>query len=369
MEIKTICSTKKTIGDVIIDIKEQSGDFDAKMAIFFASSKFGAESLSNQLSQVFEGASVFGCSTAGEIVSGKMLKGSVVLMLFAPEVIADVKLGVVENIRTENMVPEVFKNFEDYYKTPMSEMDFKKYVGIILIDGLSGAEERLMDKIGNLTDITFVGASAGDDKIFKETYVYADGKSYTNAALLALIKPAADFDIIKTQSFRRFGKKLTATKVDEANRRVVEFNNQPAAKAYTEALGIPLEDAENHFMTYPVGLMSGGEPYVRSPQQVQEDGSIVFYCNIIEGMELEILESTDIVEDTRRDVETKINEIGSISGIINFHCILRTLELEEKGQVDDYAKIFSDIPTVGFSTYGEEYIGHVNQTSTMLVFK
>lgn len=34
-----------------------------------------------------------------------------------------------------------------------------------------------------------------------------------------------------------------------------------------------------------------------------------------------------------------------------------------------YGKIFSDIPTVGVSTYGEEFIGHTNQTATMLVFE
>ena len=123
-----------------------------------------------------------------------------------------------------------------------------------------------------------------------------------------------------------------------------------------------------NFMSRPVGLMIDGEPFVRSPQQVQGD-DMVFYCNVLEGMELSLLESTDIVKDTTAAVEAKKGELGKIEGIINFHCILRTLELEDKGQTQDYGKIFSDIPTIGFSTYGEEYIGHINQTSTMLVFR
>ncbi len=119
-------------------------------------------------------------------------------------------------------------------------------------------------------------------------------------------------------------------------------------------------------MTHPVGLMVRDEPYVRSPQQVKGD-SLSFYCNILEGMQLQLLESKDIVSDTKTAVEEK--EMGSISGIINFHCILRTLELENRGQIEDFGDIFSDIPTVGFSTYREQYLGHINQTSTMLIFK
>lgn len=96
---------------------------------------------------------------------------------------------------------------------------------------------------------------------------------------------------------------------------------------------------------------------------------MIFYCNILVGMEVSLLESTNIVEDTKKALNNKIKEMGEISGIINFHCILRTLELEQKDQTRDYGKIFTDIPTIGFSTYGEEYLGHINQTSTMLVFK
>jgi hypothetical protein len=89
----------------------------------------------------------------------------------------------------------------------------------------------------------------------------------------------------------------------------------------------------------------------------------------VEGMELSILESTNIINDTKKAIEDVKSKLGSISGIINFNCILRTLELGQKQLKQDYGKLFSDIPTVGFSTYGEQFIGHVNQTATMLVFK
>ena len=86
-------------------------------------------------------------------------------------------------------------------------------------------------------------------------------------------------------------------------------------------------------------------------------------------MDLALLESTNIIVDTKAALERKKMELGRISAIINFHCILRTLELEQKHQTDEYGRIFAGIPTIGFSTYGEEFIGHINQSSTMLVFR
>jgi hypothetical protein len=85
-------------------------------------------------------------------------------------------------------------------------------------------------------------------------------------------------------------------------------------------------------------------------------------------MKLSLLESTDILLDTRQAIGRAKEKLGHISGIINFDCILRTLDLHQRNLSTEYANLFSDIPTAGFSTYGEQYIGHINQTATMLVF-
>jgi hypothetical protein len=95
----------------------------------------------------------------------------------------------------------------------------------------------------------------------------------------------------------------------------------------------------------------------------------LFFCSLKEGFGLNILEGRDIVKETKIDLEKTKADFGEISGIVNFNCILRTLELKDQKRTENYGELFSDIPTVGFSTYGETYIGHVNQTATMLVLK
>ena len=371
MKTDTAYSTKKAIPEAVLEIKQRVGPANPKMVVFFASSIYDPATISRAMAGAFPTAKVFGCSTAGEIVTGKMLKESVVAMAFSSEAVADVVVGVMTGIRegqTAESVSRVFTAFENHYGEKMSNLDFSRYVGLILIDGLSGAEEKVMDRIGDLTNVLFVGGSAGDDLKFECTHVYANGEAYTDAAVLALLKPAVGFDIIKTQSFRATGKLLVATEVDEAKREVISFDNLPAVEAYAKALGTTVEDAPNHFMSHPVGLLSGDEIFVRSPQQIR-DGRMVFYCNVLQGMELALLASTDIVADTRNAVKAKNGDGNTIAGLLNFHCILRTLDLEKDKITDDYGKVFSDVPTVGLSTYGEEYLGHINQTSTMLLLR
>lgn len=251
-------------------------------------------------------------------------------------------------------------------------METTKFVGITLIDGLSMKEESIMDSIGNRTNIFFVGGSAGDNNRYLKTYVCANGRAYNDSAILILLKinDNAEFSIIKTQSFKALDHIFIANKVDEKMREVIEFNNRSAVFTYAEAVQAScIEDVEKYFMTNPLGLDSGEEDiFIRTPQQTKGT-SMLFYCNILKGMEVRLLKSTNIIEDTKRAIKNKITEFGQIDGIINFDCVERILELEGKNLKEQYAEIFSCIPTIGFATYGEQFIGHMNQTSAMLVFR
>jgi hypothetical protein len=84
---------------------------------------------------------------------------------------------------------------------------------------------------------------------------------------------------------------------------------------------------------------------------------------------LRLLESTDILSETRELLRQKSLQSGPIRALLNFNCIHRTQELEREGRVEQYAQLFTPIPTIGFNTYGEAYLGHVNQTATMVLFR
>lgn len=338
-------------------------EIDPTLVVFFSTSRNDIGNLGNAIKEKLN-AKVIGCTTAGELASGHMLKDSVVAMAFSKDTVANVSINqIATNAISINQVKENVKND---FGLDSQQLDPQKHVGLIFVDGMSGKEETLMDTLGPQFLIPVIGGSAGDDLQFKETFVFDNESARSGAAVLAILEVPEGFDILKTQSFIDTGKTLLPTKVDEPNRKVIEFNNKPALTAYAEAIGKSQEEAAGSFMHHPVGLMIGDEPFVRSPQKV-EGTDMYFYCNIKEGTELSVLESKDIIQSTREALGTI--DLQQVKGLINFNCILRTLELEKKEQTKEYADLFADIPTIGFSTYGEQYVGHINQTSTIVVFR
>ncbi len=351
-------------------LKEQLTGIEACFVLYFASPGYSPETIAKEMAGAFPGAYTVGCSTAGEMISGKPGKNSIAAMAWGRSTLKYLKIEVLEHIKTDpQAVAKAFKSFEASTGVPMNQLNPSRYAGLVMIDGLSGCEEYINDQIGNMTNVPFVGGSAGDDFMFTGTWLYVDGKAYTDAAVLVLLEPTNGYAILKTQSFGTTDKKLTPTKVDEKRRMVIEFDGRPATEAYAEALGVSADNLAEHLGEHPVGLVFDEHNFfVRSPQQI-EDTSIIFYCAVKEGMELTLLQSGDIVTDTRNDLRKAEQENGGLQAVVDFNCCLRALELDRKNQMQAYSDIFANIPAVGFATYGESYIGHINQTSTMLLLK
>ncbi len=364
MKIPT-AQTTKPLPSAVDDLKQQCGALAPRVVLYFASVKYDAAELARQMKQAFPAGCVCGCTTAGEINGPSMTSGSIVAMFLGEDVVEDAAAATVENLSAGISLDSAMAHLEHHFGESPASMSIDRYVGLVMVDGLSGAEERLLERIGDRTDLHFVGGSAGDDLHFERTWVMEGGNAHTDAAVLVLLRLKRPFEIVKAQSFRPTGRTLVSTKVDEATRTVLEFDHKPALQAYAEALQIPVEAVAEGFFRHPLGLMIDGEPFVRSPQRVDGD-TIRFYCQIRPDTELAVLEATDLLADTRRAVESAAAG-GEIRGIIDFQCILRTLQLREERKCSQYGAIFGDIPAIGFSTYGEAYIGHLNQTSTMLV--
>jgi hypothetical protein len=320
--------------------------------LYFHSSCFDADAVGAMLTIAYPDIPALGCSTAGEIATGVMLDGGLVVAGFEADEVSRAEVVAIEG----DDVVRALESLTGRY----GHVDYGTHVGLILMDGLSGKEEALMESLSDSTDLTFLGGSAGDDLKFVKANVAANGRVANGPGAMALLHVPAGFDLIKTQSFRTTGVKLTPTSVDHQTRAVLEFDGKPAAQAYAQAVGAAsVADAPNAFMTNPLGLMADDEPFVRSPQRIDGD-KLHFYCSVHEGVELELLQGQNIVDDTEEALA-----LFQYRSLIVFNCILRTLDLKNQGQTEAFGKLFTK-PTIGLSTYGEAYLGHINQTATIL---
>jgi hypothetical protein len=371
---RTVTTAVSTATDTAAAALEVLGQLSGPQAfvIYFAGSDHDHELLARTLSAGLTGVPMIGCSTAGEVSTETgFLKGSLVALAFSPDAVARAAVGVCQPLATDAAkAGDTLRQLARELGHEARDLDPAKYVGLVLPDGLSLQEEVLMDALGDAApDLIVVGGSTGDDLKFQTTFTSVNGQVYPNSAALALLEMKVPFVISKSTHFRPTGKTFVATKVDEATRTVYEFDGKPAQEAYAAAIGKTPAELDTAIMAaHPIGLVIGDDPFVRSLQRKGEQGSLVFYSNVLEGSIVSLLEPGDMVAVTNAALDDLEKELGTVTGMLAFTCILRWVEADV---CDTTKTLYADvkrrgIPMVGFNTYGEQYLGHINQTVTFL---
>jgi hypothetical protein len=366
LKIKIGATVLQNEGEAVRELFDQVNQHEMDAVIFFCSSKYDLVKLGNELKNVFP-CPLIGCTTAGEISPKGYQEGG---MVGASLLSSELKLHTQLISPLKGFGFSEAQNLADSIKGKLSfsdKIEKEKMFGFLLIDGMSVMEEQIVATLhGQFEDISIAGGSAGDDLRFVETKIYSDGRFLSDAALFTLFETTLPFYVFQTQHFSPTDKKLVITGADPSRRIVTEINAEPAAQEFADMLGIRVTDLNPAvFSKYPVMLKIGDRWYVRSIQKANEDGSLSFYCAIDTGLVLTIAEGHDLLSDLKGELDRIYREVPEVGLILGCDCILRRLEIVEKGLMKDMEVLLSNTNFVGFSTYGEQFNSiHVNQTLT-----
>jgi hypothetical protein len=337
---------------------------------FFGPERDGG-ALVRGLRERFRGAEVIGCTAAGQFTEKRYeVRGAAAMAVSRRSVarafaaLAPFEKGVDEGVRS------AAEDIARRIGTPLSERDPATHVGIVLLEGLHGKEEAANEALGRVAPfMSIVGGSAADNYQFRETQVHCNASASTDGAVLLVLETTAPFVPIKTCSFRPRTAPFRVTRADPSRRVVYELDGKPIVDVYAATLDLPRERVDRRaFSQHPLGLMIDGSPWVRTAQATLPDGGIQFACQLIEGMQVHFMDPTDIIADTRRTFADAEDALGRpAAGAILFNCVGRRIELEERNITGPYHELLR-FPSIGFHTYGESWIGHMNHTLTGVVF-
>jgi hypothetical protein len=345
---------------------------DTSLVLFFCSSTYDRRALEDAMRVAFAGVNVVGCTTAGEIGPRGCRDRSISGVGFSADACLAVS-GHVGSLRDFEIADgQAFaRDLLHRLKQAAPRADHSNTFAFLLVDGLSMREELLAHALqAALGDIPLVGGSAGDGLSFGSTHVYHDGRFTSGSAVLTLITTPLPFRVFKTQHFVPTDERLVVTEADASRRVVKEINGLPAAREYARILGVPetaLDPA--HFAASPVVVLIDGANYVRSIQTANADGTLTFFCAIEEGVVLRVARGVDLAANLERALSAVRAEIGRPRLVLACDCILRKVEIDQRGLERDVSAILRRNNAVGFNTYGEQFCGvHVNQTLTGIAF-
>ncbi len=177
------------------------GRMDAGLVIFFCSSGYNLDLISEALSGRFS-CPVIGCTTAGEIsTSGYQEKGIV-----AAGISSSVIKAHVECLHPlSSLAADSYRKMADGISKDLSfskRLDPEKTFGLLFIDGMSMMEDDVIASLySHFENISIIGGSSGDSLALNKTHIYTGGRFLSDAAVFTLVETTMPFTALNTNHF------------------------------------------------------------------------------------------------------------------------------------------------------------------------
>jgi len=257
-------------------------------------------------------------------------------------------------------------------------IDFHNTVALTFLDGLSASESFFSQAVFKSQKFPchFIGGSAGGKFDFKNTYVFDGEQIRQGCAVVAFLKlsPMYRYAIFTSHNFEKQHASFMITEASAEQRWVKSVLTQdhqvvPFTQALKNHFKISTDqDLEKQLENYSFAIEIDGQLFIRSISGFDfANDKVSFYCDIAMGEELYLVKRQDFVNKTKQDFTKFLsNKRGAtaVGGILN-DCILRRLY---NGNALNQLHCFDQIPTAGYSTFGELYGVNINQTLTALFF-
>ncbi len=344
-------------------LKEKIYQKEMAGVLFFCSSNYNLDLLEKSFKKHFD-CPVIGCTTAGEIGTS-YTDDSLVAISFSSKAFKLTPM-LIENIdQLDQTEIENLANNNSHHPT------FKNRVGFLLVDGMSGKEESVIDKIYHaFSPLEIIGGSAGDGLKFEKTFVYTEGAFHSNAAVFTVIETTLDIEAFKLQHFEPSDIDFVITEANPEKRIIYEIDGEPAAEYYASLLDVSIDELSPQlFSMHPTMLKIGDEWCLRSILKLNEDGSLLTACAIDTGLPITLGQAKDINIALKEKVSQIKEKFSTIHLTLGCDCLFRKLEILENGVKKDIESTLNKINFYGFNTYGEQYNStHINQTLTAITF-
>lgn len=351
--------------DLVQGLARMLGQGPFALVILFISPQADMAALIAGLDAVFADTPVMGCTTAGEIGRDGYAEGQVVAVALPSAHFGAEALLVpdLDDLSPQALITRLIRVRQGLIR---ARPDWQHEFAFLLVDGLSIREDELTAALASgLGPVPLFGGSAGDGTRFKETFVLYRGQALRNAAVLAMVRSDCRVKVFSLDHLVPTDRRMVVTEADPRSRTVRRINAEPAAREYARLLGKdPAQLTTFTFAAHPVVVRFGGRHHVRSIRQVADNGDLVFFSAIDEGLVLTLAEPHDMVAHLRDELGA-LAEGGAPDAIIACDCILRRMEAMEKQRSGAISALLQQHRVLGFSTYGEQLNSmHVNQTMT-----